>query len=140
MAGPTRRPPAGERPHRAQDGEGAGIGADALGPAGVAWFRALLDRTPTMRNELAAVPPVLGRRGQRPEALLPDAVLRRIQAPTLLVWGTDDPFGGASAAEAFAPRVPGARLSLVGTGHAPWIDAPQLVAVTTAAFLAGHDD
>jgi len=117
-----------------------GIGADALGPAGVAWFQALLDCTPTVRNELAAVPPVLGLRGQRPEALLSDGVLRRIEAPTLFVWGTDDPFGGTAAAEAFAPRVPGARLSLVGTGHAPWIDARQLVALTTAAFLAGHDD
>ena len=116
------------------------IGADALGPAGVAWYQALLRRTPTVGNELAAVPPVLGLRGQRAEALLPDAVLRRIQAPTLFVWGTDDPFGGTSVAEAFAPRVPGARLSLVGTGHAPWIDAPQLVALTTASFLAGHDD
>ena len=44
------------------------------------------------------------------------------------------------AAEAFAPRVPGAQLCLVGAGHAPWIDTPQLVALTTASFLAGHDD
>jgi len=116
------------------------IGADALGPAGVGWFQELLRRTPTVGNELAAVPSVLGLRGQRPEALLADTVLRRVQAPTLFVWGTDDPFGGTAAAEAFAPRVPGARLSLVGTGHAPWIDAPQLVALTVASFLAGHDD
>lgn len=118
-----------------------GIGADALGPAGVAWYRALARCTPTVANEVAALPPMLGlTRGQRPEALLSDTLLRRIQAPTLFVWGTDDPFGGTESAEAFAPRVPGARLCLVGTGHAPWIDAPQLVAVTTAAFLAGHDD
>ncbi len=117
-----------------------GIGADALGPAGMAWFRALVNRTPTVANELAAVPPVIGLRGQRPDALLADGLLRRIQAPTLFVWGTDDPLGGTEAAEAFAPRVPGARLCLVGAGHAPWIDAPQLVALTTASFLAGHDD
>ncbi len=117
-----------------------GIGVDALGPAGVAWFRAIVNRTPTVANELAAVPPVMGLRGQRPEALLTDGLLRRIQTPTLFVWGTDDPFGGTAAGEAFAPRVPGARLCLVGAGHAPWIDAPQLVALTTAAFLAGHDD
>lgn len=117
-----------------------GIGADALGPAGVAWFRALVNRTPTVANELAAVPSVVGLRGQRPEALLADGLLRRIQVPTLFVWGTDDPFGGTEAAEAFAPRVPRARLCLVGAGHAPWIDAPQLVALTVASFLAGHDD
>ncbi len=118
-----------------------GIGADALGPAGIAWFRELLNRTPTAANERAGLPPIAGlRRGQRPEALLPPSLLRQFQAPTLFVWGTDDPFGGTAAAEAFASRVPGARLSLVGTGHAPWIDAPQLAALTTASFLAGHDD
>ena len=85
------------------------------------------------------MPPVLALgRSPRPEILLPDRALRRIEAPVLLVWGTDDPFGGTAAAEAFAPRVPGARLCLVGAGHAPWLDAPDLVAVTTAAFLAGH--
>ncbi len=134
----ARLPVSGRAVHRTL--KRLGIEPDALGPAGVAWMRALVNRTPTVANERAAVPPVAGLRGQRSEVLLSDSLLRRIEAPTMFVWGTDDPFGGTEAAEAFAARVPGARLCLVGAGHAPWIDAPQLVALTTAAFLAGHDD
>ncbi|MBA2281169.1 MAG: alpha/beta hydrolase [Acidimicrobiia bacterium] len=102
------------------------------------WFRSLLRDTPTMRNELDAAPPVVRPiTGLDEDLLLGDDTLQRISAPTLLIWGADDPQGGAATARAFAARIPGATLEImVAAGHAPWMDDPGHVAKALNRFLS----
>ena len=104
----------------------------------VEWFQSLLRDTPTMRAELRAAPSLAGPlRGQHPEAVLSPEVLGGVAAPTLLLWGADDPIGGASTAEAFAPLLPSGELIVLDTSsHAPWVDDPATCAHHIEAFLA----
>ena len=87
-----------------------------------------------MRNEVLLGPLILdGLEG----TVIADDTLARITAPTLILWGTDDPMGGPDIARSFATRIPTAKLEILeGAGHAPWLDAPQFVARRIAAFLA----
>jgi pimeloyl-ACP methyl ester carboxylesterase len=65
--------------------------------------------------------------------------LDRIDAPTLVVWGESDRFLPTRFAEAYAARLPNARLHRVrDAGHCPWIDQPGLVE-DICAFLARDD-
>ena len=74
--------------------------------------------------------------GQHPEAVLSPEVLGSVAAPTLLLWGADDPIGGASTAEAFAPLLPSGELIVLDTSsHAPWVDDPATCAHHIEAFL-----
>lgn len=102
----------------------------------VACFTALLRHTPTMRNEVDAGPRIMSLRGMNSSILIPQETLRRIQSPTLFVWGTADPFGGADIARSFTAHLPNATLELVdGAGHAPWIDEPDMSAAALKSFL-----
>ena len=123
------------RPMLKQIGLRAAVDSGAFTPAMVDWFHALLRETRTMANEVAQLPPVMTLRGMNSELLLGDDVLHRVTAPTLLLWGRDDPFGDAVIATEFAARVPGAELELVDAGHAPWIDDAEAVAARLDAFF-----
>lgn len=103
------------------------------------WFRSVLRDTATMRNELDAVPALVRPiRGIDARLLLSDDLLRQVAAPSLLLWGVDDPQGGVGTASAFAARIPGARLEMLdGAGHAPWMDDAAGVADRVASFLDG---
>jgi pimeloyl-ACP methyl ester carboxylesterase len=119
-----------------QIGLRAAVDAGRFGPAEMAWFLSLLRDTPTMRNEVDALPRVLTMRGFDDATLLAADVLDRVAAPTYLLWGTDDPMGGPDIATAFAAGLPRAQLELLpGAGHAPWMDDPDLVAARLSAFL-----
>lgn len=99
-------------------------------------FTALLRHTDTMRNEQTAGPRILSLRGMVESTLFPDEVLAAMTAPTLLLWGTADPFGDAPIARAFAARLPNATLELLdGVGHAPWLDEPERCAAAVLDFL-----
>ena len=103
---------------------------------GVDWFLSLLRDTDTMRNELDAGPRLITLRGMNDSILLPEALLSRIEAPTLFVWGEDDPLGGAEIARQFVAHLPNAELTLLpGVGHAPWMDDPDHAAKITTEFL-----
>jgi len=52
------------------------------------------------------------------------AQLKRVAAPTLFLWGADDPFGGPEVGRAAVEAMPDARLEVVGRGHLPWWDEP----------------
>jgi pimeloyl-ACP methyl ester carboxylesterase len=101
------------------------------------WFRSLLRDTDTMRNELDAGPRLLRPiKGLNPDLLLGPALLGSIPVPALFLWGSDDPFGGATTAAAFAAQVPGATLEVVeGAGHALWLDDAEAAAASFRAFL-----
>ena len=79
-------------------------------------------------------------RGSPPDVLAQAGEdLDRIDAPALVVWGESDRFLPTRFGEAYAARLPNARLRRVpDAGHWPWIDQPQLVE-EICAFLAQDD-
>lgn len=101
------------------------------------WSYHLNRDTPTMRSEVALITRGLTWRGAvRPEVELRDEELRRIQQPTLFLWGEDDPFGGPELARHLASIMPNATLELFpNSGHLPWLDDPATFALRTRAFL-----
>jgi 2-hydroxy-6-oxonona-2,4-dienedioate hydrolase len=104
----------------------------------VGWWRAQLNHTATMRNEIVGNPPIMHPiRGMNDSLLLPDDVLRHVHAPALFLWGAGDLFGGAEVARRFTARLPNARLEVMPGGHAVWMDDAGHVATATRAFLAG---
>lgn len=60
-----------------------------------------------------------------------------LTAPTLVIWGEQDPYIPASFGELYAKTLPDARLELLpDAGHWPWLDRPDVIEMT-ANFLAG---
>lgn len=57
--------------------------------------------------------------------------------PITLLWGEDDPWYPPALADAYATRLPGARVErIAGAGHWPWLDRPEVVE-RVAALLEG---
>ena len=105
----------------------------------VDWFRAQLNHTDTLRNDIDASPPIpiMQRvRGVHDSILLSDEVLGRIRAPMYFLWGAEDLFGGEAVATDFVARIAGAELEVMrGAGHAVWLDDPDRAAEATRQFL-----
>jgi 2-hydroxy-6-oxonona-2,4-dienedioate hydrolase len=103
------------------------------------WYVALLQHTPTLRNEIRSTPKIITPiKGLNQALLFTDEELSRISSPVHCFWGEDDPNGGAETAERFVARLPHATLELVAdAGHAPWIDEPERASASTLAFLNG---
>lgn len=57
-----------------------------------------------------------------------------IQAPTLIVWGKKDPVIPLRAGRTIAATIPGARLELLDTGHAPQVSDPDGFAALFVPF------
>jgi haloalkane dehalogenase len=63
--------------------------------------------------------------------------LAGIGAPTLILWGTDDPFAPLAGAHRFEREIPGAKLvALDGVGHFVFDEEPQRCAKEVLDFLA----
>jgi pimeloyl-ACP methyl ester carboxylesterase len=61
--------------------------------------------------------------------------LEDLGAPTLIVWGEQDPWLGPELAQRYAERLPHAAVEVIeDAGHWPWLDRPELVE-QVAAFL-----
>jgi pimeloyl-ACP methyl ester carboxylesterase len=59
-----------------------------------------------------------------------------IKAPTLILWGENDPLIEPAAAHKFAAAIPGAKLIIYPkVGHLPQLEIPQRSAADVAAFL-----
>jgi 2-hydroxy-6-oxonona-2,4-dienedioate hydrolase len=81
----------------------------------------LLDLEPRLRN------------------LLTDERLRRIEAPTLVLWTTQDPMAGVPVGEWFARTIPDARLEVMGEcGHWPQFERPDTFNEISLAFFTGE--
>ena len=107
-----------------------------FGDVELAWFRSLFRDTDTMRNEIDASPPIMTMRGFNADTLLPVELLNRVVAPTLLLWGDEDPMGGTAVADSFACLLADSTLEVMSrTGHAPWVDDPDHVAARLRDFL-----
>jgi pimeloyl-ACP methyl ester carboxylesterase len=61
--------------------------------------------------------------------------LRRITAPTLILWGREDRFVPVAHAHAYHEGIRGSELSLLDAGHSPWLEAPEACATMVTAFL-----
>ena len=63
--------------------------------------------------------------------------LSALNVPTLVLWGTQDPYIGERFARGYASAIPGAELAeYPDAGHWPWLDRPDLLD-RLAAFLRG---
>jgi pimeloyl-ACP methyl ester carboxylesterase len=66
-----------------------------------------------------------------------EPLLRAIRAPTLLIWGRDDPAVDLRWAERLASDIPGARLEVLDAcGHYPPLEQPAAFAQLTRSFVA----
>jgi pimeloyl-ACP methyl ester carboxylesterase len=61
-------------------------------------------------------------------------VAASIQAPTLAIWGAKDPVIPLKAGRTIAATIPGARLELLDTGHAPQVSDPEGFAAIFVPF------
>jgi pimeloyl-ACP methyl ester carboxylesterase len=73
-------------------------------------------------------------RQPRPETLMTDGELARIDAPTLFCWGQRDPFLSPQEGRPSVAKIPGAVLHEVDGGHGPWFEDP----VGCATLIKGH--
>jgi pimeloyl-ACP methyl ester carboxylesterase len=91
----------------------------------------LLDETRTILSPYALVSPTgwRHRMGVKPEEL------KQLVAPTLLVWGENDPIGGVEVAQTIAELIPDAQLEMLPAGHAPWLGYPDRIANLVADFV-----
>ncbi len=65
-----------------------------------------------------------GFRRPRPETVMSDDELARIETPTMFCWGREDPFLSPEQASPSVAKIPGAVLHEVAGGHAPWFEGP----------------
>ncbi len=75
-------------------------------------------------------------RHPRVESVMSDAELARIDSPTLLILGRDDPFLSPDQARSSVAKIHGAALQEVTAGHAPWIEEPTRCAESLHQHLA----
>jgi pimeloyl-ACP methyl ester carboxylesterase len=73
-------------------------------------------------------------RRPRPETVMIDDELARIDVPTLFFWGREDPFLSPEQARPSVAKIRGAVLHDVAGGHAPWFENP----VECAAMIDRH--
>ncbi len=67
------------------------------------------------------------------------AGLARLEQPTAVLWGEQDPWLAAAFADAYAQRLPAARVErFAAAGHWPWLDRPEVID-RVAALLTGTD-
>jgi len=121
-----------------QIGHGPSLEDHRITQADLDTYLALLRETDTLRNELTMGRAFMSPRRGVDRHVLPDDVLSAIRAPTHLIWGARDPFGGPAVAEALVTRIPGATLEVLpDAAHAPWLDDLDRCASSTDAFLRG---
>ena len=117
-------------------GHGPSLDDGRITPQDLDCYLALLRDTDTMRNELAMGRALVSPSRGLHRLNLGDDTLALIHTPTLFIWGTSDPFGGADSARRLVQRMPNAELELMpGAGHAPWLDDLDHCATATRRFL-----
>ena len=92
--------------------------------AAMAEFRALL-------SPFALLSPSGWRRRGR---IRPDE-LARLAMPTLVLWGERDPVGTIPVAQAVTELIPDARLTVLPTGHGPWLGEPTRTAAAVLGLM-----
>lgn len=104
--------------------------------AALALIRSIYNDTDTLTNETAQLQAILGWRGFRRGGLFDPADFRRIDRPTLWLWGTEDPYAPVAEGRAWAGAMPDATFELLErAGHMPWLDDPAGHARRIERFL-----
>ncbi len=85
---------------------------------------------------LATLHTLIRLRGARPRMALTSDQLARIDQPSLLILGTNDPMGAAPVGERVVEALPDATLHLVDGGHTPWVHHADQIAPLVTTFLA----
>jgi pimeloyl-ACP methyl ester carboxylesterase len=83
---------------------------------------------------LAELRTIISPTGWQPELETRLEELGQLAVPTLMIWGENDPLGGADVAQTAAASIPGARLELLAAGHAPWLGHPDRTATLVSDF------
>ena len=78
-------------------------------------------------------------RGSRPEITLSAEQLKRVQQPTMFLWGTNDPFGSSETGRHIAQLLPCSEFHAIqGAGHLPWLSNLAECGRLTRDFLSGY--
>jgi pimeloyl-ACP methyl ester carboxylesterase len=131
------RTPAPRRVYRGLLGQGLSPAAAAAMPGElVDVLRLAARRKDNARTVAALMHAIDGFRRPRAASVMTDGELRRITAPTMFCWGTDDPFLAPARARPAIAKIPGAVLHEVPGGHGPWLDDPAGCAKLVTGHLA----
>jgi pimeloyl-ACP methyl ester carboxylesterase len=84
---------------------------------------------------LAELRAVISPMGFRPALRLTPEELRRLTAPTLVIWGDHDPVGTVEVAQATARLIPEAQLAVLSAGHVPYLGDPERVSDLVSEFV-----
>lgn len=97
------------------------------------------ERLPGFRQTfLETIHKLICLRGSQPKTRLTADQLSRIDVPTLILWGKDDPFGSPKIGERIAATMPVAKLLVVDGGHAPWLTQSRQMGPIATQFLQEH--
>lgn len=92
--------------------------------------------TDALKNERDLVRAVIARKGFQAGITLTKAECAAIQAPTLMVYGEDDPTGSKQVFEDFMASLSNGLIAITpDSGHLPWYDRPHDVASLTLSHL-----
>jgi pimeloyl-ACP methyl ester carboxylesterase len=89
-------------------------------------------------TNLAELRAIISPLGFRPPAMIRPDELRRLNVPTLLIWGDHDPVGTAEVAREAARLMPRVQLELLPAGHVPYLGHPQRVSELLTTFTRSH--
>ena len=87
-----------------------------------------------VRANLAELRALITSRGFRAGMRLGREDLRRLTAPTLMIWGDRDPVVPVAQARTLATEIPDVRLEVLPAGHVPQLGHPDRVAALLAEF------
>ena len=106
-------------------------------PEFVSWYTKLRLATETFANDGGMLARLADGRRFPPELTPDPGLLDRVVAPTFVLWGADDPFGGVEVGLRLVRELPKAHLEVLPDGgHLPWLDDPVPVADRIASFLS----
>lgn len=110
-------------------GHGTSVRQGLIPPELVNIYIATGRDTSAMHHERDLVRNIINRHGYVDGLTLTDHDLRSIQAPTTMIYGSDDPVGNMEVWQRFVEAMPNGDLHLLSdSGHLPWYDRPDEVA------------
>lgn len=122
----------------AGSGHAASLADGRISSAFVDWRLVLQRDTPSMSNERAGLHAIIGPDGWRSKIAMDDVELARIDHPTLLLQGSDDPTAPIELWRRVMGILPHGSLRIVdGAGHQPWLDHPARIGDEVTRFLRG---
>ena len=100
------------------------------------WYITLFNNSRTQVNEISMIIKAYPLGKAKQSFMLADEEIEAIKQPTLLLWSTDDPFGGIQTAQRFRTKLNNALLiPFENSGHLPWLDKPEIHAEEIKKFI-----